>query len=355
MKLKALSLRNFRNYDEADIPLSEGINLIHGKNGAGKTSLLEAIYLLSTGRSFITPHLSDLIKTGGNHFFIEAHFTRDGVDQTMGIGFDGKTRQIHYNSTQFQSFSNVIGILPSVLYSPKDSALISGAPQERRRFLNIQLAQIDPLYVHHLMRYHKAMKHRNALLKVKSELSIESWEKMMAESARYLMHKREELILSLRPKVSQNTLSLSNESDVFDLHYTPSISMKKIDEIERLLQKSRPKELLIGNTLIGPHRDDMHITYRKKDAKFFASEGQKRTLIAALKIAEWEELKDKLSLPPLFSIDDFGVHLDQTRLMTLKDKLSSFGQVLLTTPIEDPDTKIFIENGTYVKANASAP
>lgn len=332
MDISRLVLRSFRCYDEVEIPLEEGINLIQGMNGAGKTTLLEALYLMSTGRSFLTPHLSDCIQKGQPHFYIETHFCRDGVNQLLSIGYDGNQKRIHYNNTQFQNFSHVLGILPSVLYCPKDSSLLMGAPQERRRFLNIQLAQTDPLYVHHLMRYHKAMKHRNALLKVRSECSIGSWEQMMGESSRYLMEKREALIETLRPKVQIYAKDLSFGEDLFDLHYAPSISLKKIDQIEELFQKQRAKELILGNTMIGPHRDDLLITYKNLDAKSFASEGQKRTCIAALKMAEWEFLQEKTETTPLFAIDDFGIHLDPKRTEVLQEKLSSLGQVLLTTP-----------------------
>lgn len=348
MEVSRLILRNFRCYEEVEIPLAGGVNLIHGKNGAGKTSLLEAFYLLSTGRSFLTPHLSNLVRKEMPHFYVEAHFIRDGVEQMLSIGFDGKNRRIHYNNTLFQNFSHVLGILPSVLYSPKDSTLITGTPQERRRFLNIQLAQTNPLYVHHLMRYHKAMKHRNALLKVKSEAAIESWERMMGESARFLMQKRSELTELLRPKVELFAKELSDDEDFFDLHYEPSISLKRMDQIEELLAKQRPKELIIGSTLIGPHRDDLHITYKKKEAKNFASEGQKRTCIAALKIAEWEVLKKQTETTPLFAIDDFGVHLDPKRTEVLQEKLNHLGQVLLTAPTSSEEG-LHIENGKLLQ------
>lgn len=334
MKVSKLILRNFRIYKEKEILLNEGVNLIQGKNGTGKTTLLEALYFFSTGRSFLTPSLTDLIRKGSDHFYIEAHFIRDGVEQTLGIGFDGKYRKIHHNATSFQSFSNVLGILPSVLYSPKDAALIAGSPQERRRFLNIQLAQIDPLYVHHLMRYHKAMKHRNALLKIKSEQAIESWEHMMGESASYLMNKRDALIKSLSPKVQTYAEELSGKEDSFSLHYAPSIPLKKIETIEEVYRKHRSKELMVGTTLIGPHRDDLLITYNGQEAKSFASEGQKRTCIAALKMAEWDEIAAESETIPLFAIDDFGTHLDPTRTEILREKMGHLGQVLLTTPHE---------------------
>lgn len=354
MFLKHLILRSFRNYSEAQIPFEKGVNVIQGKNGAGKTSLLEAIFLLSTGRSFRTAHLTDLIKKGASHFYIEAHFEQGGVEQVLSIGYDGLGRRIHYNNTHFQNFSHVLGILPSVLYAPKDSELISGSPADRRRFLNIQLAQTTPLYVHHLTRYHKAMKHRNALLKQKSQEGIVSFEQMMADSARYLMWKRNELIEALKPRVHSFAKELSSDEDAFDLFYEPSISMKRMDEIENSYAKQRPKELILGTTLSGPHRDDFLITYDNKDAKMYASEGQKRTCITALKMAEWEELKDQAEYLPLMNIDDFGIHLDANRSHLLQDKLENFGQVFLTTPLMDviPTAySLYIEEGALC-ANA---
>ena len=349
MLLKHLLLRSFRNYTEATVPFHKGINVIQGENGAGKTSLLEAIFLLSTGRSFRTTHLGDLIKKDASHFFIEAHFERDGVEQMLSMGYDGKNRRIHYNTTHFPSFSNVLGILPSVLYAPKDSELISGSPADRRRFLNIQLAQTDPFYVHHLTRYHKAMKHRNALLKKKSEEAIESFEQMMADSARYLMNKRDQLIESLKPRLKAHAQKLSSEADTFDLFYEPSISMKRKEGIEHLYTKQRAKELIIGTTLMGPHRDDFLITYNTKEAKSYASEGQKRTCIAALKMAEWFEVKERSEALPILSIDDFAVHLDPKRTLSLQKMMENFGQVFLTTPFPDeiPEAHtLHLEGGT---------
>ncbi len=329
-----LVLRNFRNYTEEQIHFTDGLNLIHGPNGAGKTTVLEAIYFLSTGRSFRTLHLKDLIQKGKSYFFVEAHFTKDGVDQTLSVGFDGVQRKIHHNQTAFSSLSDLLGILPSVLFAPKDHALITGSPSDRRRFLNIQLAQTDPLYVYHLMRYHKAMKHRNALLKKRTETTMKSFEEVMAISARFLMIKRRELLSTLQKKLEYYCQILSQENDQFKLSYAPSIAIHKENEIEALYKKSRSKELILGTTLFGPHRDDFSIAFHGKEAKTYASEGQKRTAIAALKMAEWDVLAEKSEATPILCIDDFGIHLDRNRVSALHDQLKNFGQIILTTPLD---------------------
>ena len=333
MYLKYLRLCSFRNYSESTMYFEKGLNVICGKNGSGKTTLLEAIFLLSTGRSFRTSHLSNLIKKGASYFFIEGCFIKDTVEQTLSIGYDNRVKKIQYNHTYLQNFSHVLGILPSVLFSPSDINLISGSPAERRRFLNIQLAQTDPLYVHHLSRYHKARKQRNFLLKKKSEKGISSFEQMMATSAHYLIRKRKHLVQLLKPKINQCVAELSLEKDRFNLFYEPSISSElEENKIKELYAKQRSKDFIFGTSLIGPHRDDLLITYDKKNAKSYASEGQNRTFITALKMAEWNQLKSKSDCLPLMHIDDFGTHLDQNRICILKDKLSDFNQVFLTTP-----------------------
>lgn len=348
--IKKLILRNFRNYKEATIPFDSQVNLIQGPNGAGKTSILEALYLLSTGRSFRTSNLGNLIQKGASHFYIEAHFLKESTTHILSMGFDGIVRKVHYNQTQLPTLSELLGIMPSVLLAPKDSELIMGSPTGRRRFLNIQLAQQDSRYTYHLIRYHKALKHRNALLKSSSHQTLDHWEHIMALSASYLTEKRRALISKLRPKATLYSKSLSSSQDTFDLNFLPSIGATSAQSIQDNFKKLRAKEFLLKNTLMGPHRDDFHITFHDKEAKVYASEGQKRTCITAVKMAEWHELKERLGSPPLLSVDDFGIHLDKNRIHFLFDRLKLLGQIFLTTPLklEVEAHRLTIDNGQFV-------
>ncbi|MCK4935062.1 MAG: DNA replication/repair protein RecF, partial [Simkaniaceae bacterium] len=331
MKLKTLLLRNFRNYKEAVAHFDLGINVIYGNNGSGKTTLLEAIYFLSTGRSFRTPHLKEMIRHGESAFYLEAHFEKDGVLDALKVFFDGTTRKFHYNQTQYANYSQLLGIMPSVLFAPKDVSLIAGMPNDRRRFLNLQIAQSDPLYVYHLMRYSKAMKQRNVLLKNKCVDSIEAWEKEMAKSASYLMKKRKSTIDHLNHFSSNISSTLTNEENQFEIHYQSSLSKILPEEIEELFKKNRRKELIFGMSLIGPHRDDFKLHLDKKDAKAFSSEGQKRSCLSALRLAEFELLKNQTPTTPLMSIDDFSIHLDETRTSSMQKLLKNYHQVFITT------------------------
>lgn len=317
MKLLRLYLRNFRSYEEFEVEFDDKVNLIQGGNATGKTNLLEAIFFLSTGRSFRTPHLAELIRYGQSFFHLEAHFFKEGLMQTIKVSYDGQSKKMQYNQTSYPNFTGLLGLMPTVLLAPEDVNLIMGGPQERRRFLDIHIVQIDPLYVHHLTRYFKALKQRNFLLRNRKEDAIESWEEIMKNSALYIQQKRKETVDELSKRVQMDI-------DRLEIRFYPSANLD--------YASSRKKELIVGTTLHGPHRDDLHININEKEAKSFSSQGQKRAAIAALRLAQWSHFLHVTGSPPLLSIDDFGVHLDQNRSNHLLDRLSSLGQVFLTSP-----------------------
>jgi len=148
--LRRLYLHHFRNYTQAEFTFSPGVNWICGKNAQGKTNLLEAIYLLSTGRSFRTHILSQLIQKEAGFFYIEAEIEKEGVSQTLKVSFDGETKKVEINATSYSNFSSLLGLLPHVLYAPEDISVVAGTPSHRRKFIDLHLSQIDPLYLHHL-------------------------------------------------------------------------------------------------------------------------------------------------------------------------------------------------------------
>lgn len=314
------------------------VNLIVGDNGIGKTNILEAIHFLSTGRSFRTNQLSELIRHGYNYFYIEAHFVKEGVSQSLKVGYDGKKKKIEHNDSNLQTFSNLLGIVPSVLYSPKDISLIIGAPVERRRFLNLYLGQSDPLYVHYLLRYTKALEQRNSILKRRSlhdPVEIECFEKEMANASLYLMTQRKQALETLEKSLFSMVFKLTKKNDEFSIRYQPSFSMQKEfsrESLEMQYKKQRKKELILGVSLIGPHRDDFSMSIGTQLIKNFCSEGQKRAFLSALKIAEWSLLREKHQKSPLMCIDDLGIHLDATRSSLLEESVKDLGQVFLTSP-----------------------
>jgi DNA replication and repair protein RecF len=213
-----------------------------------------------------------------------------------------------------------------------------GAPAERRRFLNLYLGQSDPLYVYYLIRYTKALEQRGHILKrkfLKETLEIECFEKEMANAAFYLMTQRKQALESLEKQLSSFLFKLTHKEEMFSIHYQPSLSMQKDfskEGLELQYKKHRKKEILLGVSLVGPHRDDFSISLEDRLIKTYCSEGQKRSFLSALKLAEWSLLKERHLKEPLMCIDDLGIHLDDTRHLLLEESIKTLGQVFLTSP-----------------------
>jgi DNA replication and repair protein RecF len=336
MYLRSLYLQQFRNYREAYFEFSPALNLVCGPNAQGKTSLLEAIHYLMLGRSFRPGLQQDLIHTGCNSFYLEAIFCKHDVDQKLRFYVEGKERKILYNSTALSNISNLLGILQGVVMTPDDVNLVKGSPSVRRQFLDIQLAQVDPLYVHYLTRYVKAMRHRNQLLKQKKIASIESWEHEMAQAAAYIVQQRRRNLQTLQLHCQAFYSYLTGEKESLTLEYISNASACQNEaEIKSFhlhqFHKNRSREMLVGYTLAGPHKDDIWIGIGGRDARYFASEGQQRSCVAALHMGEWQCLKHIAEDVPLFMIDDVSMSLDEKRCSRLLDQLTSLGQVFLTT------------------------
>ncbi|HSX14175.1 MAG TPA: DNA replication and repair protein RecF [Chlamydiales bacterium] len=326
--LKKIYLHHFRNHENREFVFGPHINVIYGDNARGKTNLLEAISLISTGRSFRTQHLFEIIQEGKKFFYIEATFEQAGVEQTIKMSFDGKEKKLQINSTEFSSFNPLLGSFPSIFSLPSDMELVTDSPAHRRRFLNLHLAQSDPMYVHYLARFWRACKQRNCLLKSRNLELIFCYETEMAQAASYLFHARKMFLDQLREPLLQQTIS-SHES--IALHFKSTYPPLAHDYQEHL-KKMRTREQDTGITLHGPHRDDFVILINDKSAQTYASEGQKKTIVTALRFCQWHHLIEKTQSPPLFVIDDYEGMLDEIRQIHLKAVLKTMGQVFVTTP-----------------------
>lgn len=330
MFLEYLVLRNFRSFREIEVTFCPRLNFIQGDNAQGKTNLLEAIVFLSTGRSFRTKTLRELIHHDAPYFYLEAHFKKSGISHSIKAHFDGKERRLQIDGTSYKSFNPLLGTLPTVLYAPDHLSLVTGPPAERRQFLDLHLSQLDPQYLYHITRYTGAMKQRNELLKQETEVGIETWEEIMADSSSYLLSKRHEAIEELRPPMCEALLALSQGKDNLDIAYHSTFD-KKSSYLAQLVAK-RPKEMSYGSSTIGPHRDDFVMELRGKSARHFASEGQKRCLLTALRFGQWHRVSKVIADPPILGIDDFGAHLDTQRRLLLQQQMDQRGQVFLTAP-----------------------
>lgn len=336
MDLRSLRLRNFRLYTDERIDFGPGINILHGPNATGKTTILEAIYLFLCGRSFRPSQPLDWIQHGREQLSLELHFAKHGIEQQLRIVQSAKERDLFHNQTAIDSISSLLGIIQGVIMTPDDVALVKGAPQVRRHFLDLQIAQVDPLYVHYLTRYQRAMRQRNVLLKQKRIDSIESWESEMAVAAAYIIPKRCSTVADLHARAQKWYEMLSSSNEIFMLGYRTGVKngsdpVQVKEEMIEKYRRLRPRELEIGFSLAGPHKDDLEMILQNKEAKFFGSEGQQRTCLAALRLAEWEGMSAIADNLPLMMIDDAGLGLDEKRKRQLFQSLEQMGQVFLTS------------------------
>ena len=336
MDLKLLYLHNFRNYKEGYFEFSPGINLICGPNARGKTSVLEAIYYLMLGRSFRTPQQQDLIKQEESVFSVDLLFNKYTIDQKLKISGNSKERKIVHNQTVLPSVSHLLGLIQGIIMTPDDVNLIKGPAHLRRQFIDLFIAQFDPLYIHHFTRYHRAIKQRNQLLKLKKTVSIESWEHEMAHAAAYLTKQRKDTIQELLVPCQDFYTYLTEEKE--ELHFLYRANSNDVEDETSIknsflkqFEKQRAREMLLGYTVVGPHKDDISMNIGKQEARFFASEGQQRSLVTALYIGAWKYLKQRLDTLPLFMIDDIGMGLDESRRCKLIEQLENLGQVFLTS------------------------
>lgn len=337
MHLTAVYLKDFRCFKEARFTFSPHFNLICGPNAQGKTTILEAIAYFINGRSFRTSTASDLVRFGADHFVIEAFFVKHGVEQSLKVISNGRQRRIICNSTESRSAAHLLGLVHGVAIVPDDIHLVKGGPAPRRDFLDLQIAQTDPLYVHHLMRYHRALQQRNSLLRAKELKTIEVWEQEMAHAAAYLVRQRAAVIEKLNVHTKNYYAALSAEQAMMTLHpkgSVPYTSPSPKEEYLKLFLQQRPREAHVGFTLSGPHKDDIHIALGDQEARFFASEGQQRSCIAAMRLAEWQRLAEAAEVKPLMLVDDLCISLDVTRRARFMEHLSQLGQVFLTTTDE---------------------
>ena len=338
MHLRALTLHNFRLFEHALFQFSPGINLICGGNARGKTTVIEAIFFLITGRSFRSSHSSALIRHGASYFYIEALFEKFGIEQQLRVYCNGKERKITYNSTQVNGLA-LLGLLQGSVMHPDDIAIIKGAPALRRQILNLQLAQSDPLYVHYLMRYDQAMRQRNSLLRAQRVDAIESWEYEMGNAAAYIIQKRTQLVGYLQELGKEYYTFICGGKEELSFHYkahgAPDQPKNELSTLRQLFcdqyKKHRKREMALGMTLTGPHRDDLCVSIGRQEARSFASEGQQRSCVAALRLAEWMQLKESSTEAPLMLVDDFGLSLDVCRRKALMQHFEKLGQVFIST------------------------
>ena len=334
--LAHLRLRDFRNYARLDVDFSPGFHLLLGDNAQGKTNILEAVYLMATLRSFRGVGGAQMIRHGQKGYFVGGNVVGQG-DCEIKIYWSARERKLALDGQPVKKLSDYLGTLRAVVFCTEDLQLVKGAARARRRFLDLLLAQTNPVYLPLLQRYMRAVRARNALLKQRAvdEAALDSFSAELVKLGEEIIRARRELVPKFSPLARLAYRRISNDAEELRIEYHPSV--KKDFAVE--LAQSRTRERSYRSTLVGPHRDDLQLLLHEKSAAQFGSEGQKRTLAIALKMAQAEFLAGLHGSPPVLLIDDVMGELDVKRrggfLPLLEQARKSSGQVFMTATEEN--------------------
>lgn len=332
MYLKKLVLINFKNIAQAEITLSERLNCFVGDNGAGKTNVLDAVYYLSMSKSALTMTDGQSVRHGEDFFVVEGTYAGDsGSNDTVNCSFlrrSGKVLKL--NGKEYDRMADHVGRFPVVMVSPQDSVLITDAAEERRRYLNAFLSQLDRDYLASLMRYNAVLAERNRFLKSSSdEQMLQIYDMQLADHAARIYERRRDIIERMRPLVAEFYRQLSDDREQVEIEYRSELASASMGE---LLLASRERDIVNGFTTSGVHRDDMSLRIGGYPLRKYGSQGQQKSFLMSLKLAQYRILAEVCGERPLLLLDDLFDKLDTSRVENLLTLVAGddFGQIFIT-------------------------
>lgn len=362
MKINFIELRNFRNYSFERFYLNDNLNILLGDNAQGKTNLLESIYFSCIGKSFKTKNEKEMIKNSCDYAKILINFEKNNGTNNILVEFKNNQKYIKLNEINITKMSSLLGNLACVFFSPNELKLVKEAPEDRRRFLDIDISQINKQYYFSLVKYNKILKERNKLLKSSDDVNIIEqtlpiWDYQLADCASEIILYRLDFIKKLNTLSSKEHSYLSDNKEELIVEYSScgNFENKSKQEIEEILLnkmlEAREKDLRLKYTNIGPHRDDLKIYLNNLEIKSFGSQGQQRTALLSLKLAELEIFKEELGEYPLLLLDDVFSELDEGRKIRLFERVRNLQTIITTTKfdlVKVNENIIKIENGKIV-------
>lgn len=345
MYLKTLNLRQFRNYQDQKVEFTAAKTILVGNNAQGKSNLLEAVELLATLRSHRMTRDRDLVQEGEAIAQIDATLERQtGVsDLTLTLRRNGR-RSVALNGESIRRQMDFLGVLNAVQFSSLDLDLVRGGPEGRRNWLDTLLIQLEPVYAHILQQYNHVLRQRNAFLKKTQDSALDTeqselavWDAQLATTGTRVIRRRDRAIQRLAPIATTWHGSISGSTEVLQIKYVPNIPLEDNhpEEVQQAflakIQQRAVAEMHQGTTLVGPHRDEIELTINQTPVRQYGSQGQQRTLVLALKLAELQLIEEVVKEPPLLLLDDVLAELDLSRQNQLLDAIQDRFQTLITT------------------------
>ena len=323
MNIEKIQLTNFRNYISQEIVLDKGINIFCGQNGEGKTNIIEAVYMCAIGKSFRTRRDKETIRFGETLAKIETKYEKKDRKGEIKLNISDK-KSVYLNNVQINKLSDFIGNINVVLFNPNDIYILKNGPGERRRFLDIMISQLRPIYTHNLSQYIKILEQRNTYLRQmkyenKSEELLEVWDEKLINTGSIISEYRREFIEKIKNKINIIHEKITNNREKIEINYITNIN----DIIDR------KKDVEKGYTTVGIHRDDIEIKINEKNIGTYGSQGQNRTAVLSLKLSELEIVRDEIEEYPILLLDDFVSELDSVRKNNVLENIREH-QVIIT-------------------------
>jgi DNA replication and repair protein RecF len=349
--IENIVLTNYRSYKKTEVAFENKVNVILGENAQGKTNLMEAIYVLAIAKSHRTSNDKDLIRWDEEYAKIEGRVIRRKGPVPLQLVISTKGKKAKMNNIEQQRLSQYIGAMNIVMFAPEDLNLVKGNPQVRRRFLDMEIGQVSPIYMHDLSTYQKILQQRNHYLKQlqkqkdKNTTMLEVLTSQLTEVAAKIIIKRFEFLDLLQKWAEPIHKGISRGLETLEIQYKASIDVSEKTELSKMIEvyeqkfvKIRDREIERGMTLAGPHRDDLLFFVNGKDVQTFGSQGQQRTTALSLKLAEIELIHSEIGEYPILLLDDVLSELDDFRqshlLNTIQGKVQTF---VTTTSVEGID------------------
>ncbi|MBE5921313.1 MAG: DNA replication/repair protein RecF [Lachnospiraceae bacterium] len=338
MIIESIELKNYRNYELLSLPFQCGTNILYGDNGQGKTNILEAVYVASTSRSHRASKEKELIRFGEDESHIKMHVKKKDTPYRIDIHLKkNKAKGIAINGLPIKKASELFGIVNVVFFAPEDLFIIKNGPSERRRFLDMELCQLDKIYVYNLIQYNKVILQRNKLLKeidYRSDLleTMDIWDLQMVKFGKEVITRRRNFVVELNKLVQPIHEKLSGGKEQLILIYEPDCNEEHLAEE---IGRNRERDLKLRTTTVGPHRDDISFILNGIDIRKYGSQGQQRTAALSLKLAEIELVKKIIRDTPVLLLDDVFSELDSHRQNHLLDSLSDIQTIITCTGLDE--------------------
>ena len=331
MYIEKIKLQNFRNYKQLELNLNKNINIIYGNNAQGKTNILESIFLCSFGKSFRTTKEKEMIKFNETNLIVEIFYQKKDRDGKIKIEI-GDKKQIYLNGIKIKKLSELLGNVNIVIFTPDDINILKDGPAGRRRFLDMMIGQLRPNYVYNLNMYLKTIEQRNNYLRQireenKPEEMLEIWDEKLADYAEKIFNYRDEFIKKIMQKINKIHSEITENKETLEIEYISNCEKK--ENYLKLLKERRKLDIIKGFTTKGIHRDDFMIYINEKEVGTYGSQGQNRTVVLSLKLAELNVIYDEIGEYPILLLDDFMSELDEERRKNFLNNIKNT-QVILT-------------------------